>query len=173
MSKKTRLILAYIFLALSILMNGFLVFQSCLPANSSMEWSNVALNVAKEILPSKTNPDGSVTIWNNVNGSDFIRKLIGHFSFYLIDGALVSLFTYFLFGFTKNKNLSLLIILIVGVLFSILTEIIQIFVPGRAGDITDMLLNLSGYLLGCVIVILIVYLIYRHKKKKTTELLNN
>ena len=145
-------------------MNAFLVFQAALPVNSSMSWSNIALDVAKTILPTTEAADGTIMIGDN-NASDLVRKLVGHFSFYLIDGVFVSLYTYYQFYYSKNKQPMIFLIGVVGVFFSVLTELIQMMVPGRAGDIIDMLINLGGYILGSCIVLLILFLVSRHGNK--------
>ena len=164
MSKKKRNILLYIFLSLSILMNAFLVFQSALPPDSSMSWSNIALDVAKTFVPTTQGNDGTTYI-ADVNASDLIRKLIGHFSFYLIDGVFVSLYAYYQFYYSKDKQPMIFLITVVGVFFSILTELIQMLVPGRSGDIIDMLINFGGYVLGSGIVLLIFFLVNKYKNK--------
>lgn len=164
MSKKKRNILLYIFLSLSILMNAFLVFQAALPPDSSLSWSSVALNVAKTILPTTEAADGTIMIGDN-NASDLVRKLVGHFSFYLIDGVFVSLYSYYQFYYSNNKKWTYIIAATVGLFFSVLTELVQMLVPGRSGDVIDMLINLAGFVLGSGIVFMILFLIGRHKNK--------
>ena len=164
MSKNKRNILLYIFLSLSILMNAFLVFQAALPVDSSMSWSNIALDVAKVIVPTTESSDGTTYI-ADVNASDLIRKIIGHFSFFLIDGVFVSLYIHYQFYYKKNKPLMIVIIAHIGIFFSMLTEMVQALVPGRSGDIIDMLINFGGYALGSTIVLLILFSINKHKNK--------
>lgn len=145
-------------------MNAFLVFQAALPRDSSMSWSNIALDVAKDILPTSEAADGTAMIGDN-NASDFVRKLVGHFFFYLIDGVFVSLYAHYQFYYNKKKQVMIFVIVVIGVLSSILTELIQMLVPGRSGDIIDMLINFGGYVLGSGIVLLIFFLANKHKNK--------
>ena len=50
-----------------------------------------------------------------------------------------------------------------------LTETIQLNVPGRSGEFTDVMIDFSGYLLGAAIIVLIIFLIIRHQNKKQPE----
>ena len=86
----------------------------------------------------------------------YIRKL-AHFTAYLILGILVYnlLLCYF-----KNKK-SLILTLVICLLYAISDEIHQLFVPGRAGQIKDVLIDFSGATLG----VLSVWLIGRLKNK--------
>ena len=165
MDKKKRDILLYIFLSLSILMNVFLVFQAALPPDSSMSWSNIALDVAKGILPTTEGGDGTTYI-ADVNASDLVRKIVGHFSFFLIDGVFVSLYAHYQFYYNKDKRYMIAMVAHIGIFFSMITEMVQALVPGRSGDIIDMLINLGGYVLGSAAALLIIYLVHKHKSKK-------
>ena len=53
-----------------------------------------------------------------------------------------------------------------GLFMGSLTEIIQLNVPGRSGQFTDVLIDFSGYLLGFLIILLILFLIIRKQNKK-------
>ena len=80
------------------------------------------------------------------SGSNFRWDYLEHFSFYLLLPV---------FYFPGRRNLSgernfktLIIPLLAGVAFCILTEVIQLWVPGRAFNPVDMALNISGLLIG-------------------------
>lgn len=149
---------------LSILINAFLVFQAALPGDSSMNWSNIALDVAKSFVPTSQSADGTTYI-ADVNASDLVRKIVGHFAFFMIDGIFVSLYAHYQFYYDNNKPLMMVIIAHIGIFFSVITEIIQTLVPGRLGDIIDMLIDFGGYALGSAIVLLILFLVDKHKNK--------
>lgn len=85
----------------------------------------------------------------------YIRKL-AHFTAYLILGVLV--YNLLLCYFTNKK--SLILSLIICLLYAISDEIHQMFVPGRAGQIRDVLIDFSGTTLG----VILVWLIDRIKK---------
>lgn len=106
-------------------------------------------------------------IENNVkfDFGKFIRKGLAHFMGFITFG-FVSFFLYILCieEYRKKINMTYVVILINGLVFAILTEVIQIFVPGRDGTIKDVLLDYSGYLIAFIIAISI-YLIYKMVKK--------
>lgn len=82
----------------------------------------------------------------------FLRKA-AHFSLFLIMGMFV-----YSISAMNIKHLPLRICLseAVGVLFAVLDEVHQIFVAGRAAQISDVLIDVCGYTLGAIIVNLAV-----------------
>ena len=103
-------------------------------------------------------------------GSNFgkiIRKGIAHFLGFITFG-FVSFFMYLLFikdNYEGNIKKSLIVILVNGLVFAILTELIQLVSPGRDGTIRDVILDYIGYLIAFIIS-LIAYLIYTLIRKK-------
>lgn len=93
----------------------------------------------------------------------YIRKL-AHFSAYLVLGVLVYnlLLCYF------NSKKSILSALLICLLYAISDEIHQLFVPGRAGQIKDVLIDFSGTTLG----VISVWLIDRIKNVINNEKMN-
>ena len=92
----------------------------------------------------------------------FIRKT-AHFLIYallgfLLDAALVSSHV--------RAGLSLALSPAVGLLYAATDEIHQLFVPGRSGSVTDVLLDTAGCFVGALIFSLILYLIHRHKNSR-------
>ncbi|MGB4311226.1 MAG: VanZ family protein, partial [Bacilli bacterium] len=59
--------------------------------------------------------------------------------------------------------------LITGVFIAALSEFIQLFVPGRAGTITDVIIDSAGYLCATMLMLLIVYLINKNKSNKNVQ----
>ena len=97
--------------------------------------------------------------------TNFIRKGIGHYGAFLVDGVFISLTLYF-YCLIKEKTfyfLQLVIVLPIGALLAILTESIQLIVPNRSGEVLDMLIDFSGYLTGFLVLIFIYYLIDKKK----------
>lgn len=80
------------------------------------------------------------------NLNNIIRKL-AHFGIYLILGILVYnlLLCYF------NNKRAVLLTLIVCLLYAISDEIHQLFIPGRSGQIKDVLIDFSGSFSGCFV----------------------
>ncbi len=91
-----------------------------------------------------------------------VRKGLGHFSAFLILGIFSSL-TWLLFLDGKKLFLSIPLNYISGFLIAALTEIIQLYVPGRHGCMDDVMLDFDGFLIGSSITAIIV-LIYLAKR---------
>ena len=149
-----------------ILVNVFIISQSCLPDVSSKSWSDAVVEVIKTITNGSI--DSSTPITPNLSWGKFIRKAIGHFSLFGLDGVVTYLYFYFL---DKNKNIAnrnmhIYFALVLGVIVAVGTELLQLVIPGRFGDIIDILIDIGGYVLGVAITFLIVYLINRHQQKK-------
>lgn len=105
---------------------------------------------------------------NDQNFSNFqmlVRKALGHFTLFFVNGVFGFL-TFYLF--LKDNKLIQIIIgsLSVGLFFASVSELIQRFVPGRAGTFTDVLINFSGYLVATLLLLLITYLVLKRKAKK-------
>lgn len=102
----------------------------------------------------------------NFNFGKFIRKGIAHFLGFITFG-FISYFLFILYvdEYYKKFNLAFVVILVNGLVFACLTEVIQLFAPGRDGTIKDVILDYSGYLIACILS-LIIYLIYKLIRKK-------
>lgn len=61
-----------------------------------------------------------------------------------------------------------------GLLIAFCDETIQLFVPGRSGQVSDMWIDVSGYLLGTICMLVLSHLMkkYReeHSKRKTEDI---
>ena len=85
-----------------------------------------------------------------------VRKS-AHFTLYFILGILVFLFVK---EFTVISYKVVLISVIVVLLYSISDEVHQLFVPGRSGEVLDVMIDTMGGFISCNI----LYLIYRRKR---------
>ena len=151
----------WILFALAILLNTFIIWNSCMTGNQSSMESGRVTNIIKNII--------NFFIHDAINEGNYetfhgvIRKLVGHFGLFLLDGVIVSWDIHFLFN--KKWWIKLIISLSFGLLIAILTEVIQLAVPGRAGSALDILIDYSGYIIGAGIILLIFLGINRHKKE--------
>lgn len=84
----------------------------------------------------------------------FVRKLIGHFLIFLLDG-LFAYLTLASVTFIKKKWLRLVIAISAMLLVAGSSELIQLFTSGRSGNFYDVGIDLSGALLGIAIAFLI------------------
>lgn len=89
----------------------------------------------------------------------FVRKL-AHFSIYTVLGILLSVNAVYHF---KEKWFRILLPVSLGILYAVSDEIHQLYVPGRSGQISDVLLDSAGVLLGCI---LIFFISTVHKRKR-------
>lgn len=87
-----------------------------------------------------------------------LRKIIGHASLFAI-AQIFTLISFIMFfckePIWKNASFSMLI----GLLVSILSELIQLFTPGRTWSLLDVFINFSGIIFGAVCVIIVISLV--------------
>lgn len=82
-----------------------------------------------------------------VDFANFIVRKLAHVSEYTI------LFFLVYFGFLKSKvKLAVIYSSIISILYAVLDEIHQLYVPGREGKIRDVLIDSIGVLIGIVII---------------------
>ena len=166
---KKYLIWTIIVTVLAIAINAYIIMHSCLDAAASTQQSQGVVQVAEDVV--NTVSPGTVTPENHDSFASFIRKAFGHFGLFVASGLLspVAIFLW-LYPLKWSKHYLITIIgLSFGLTVSAITEIIQLNVPGRSGEITDVLIDFSGYLLGALIVGLVLFLILRKKNKKVLE----
>lgn len=166
MNKKTKIVFI-IFLVLAVALNLFILVNAFIPGEESTVVASPIVKLCAAICNFFNR--GSVP---DPIPEDFIvlvRKLIGHFSCFLVDGVITTFVV--LLGYkNKLKNIYLTLISIgYGVALAGLTEIIQIFIPGRVGSIVDVFYDALGYIVGAFILYLAYSLIITHKKEKASE----
>ena len=168
MSKK-YLILTIIICVLATAINAYIIMHSCLDAIRSSQASQVVVDVSEDAI--NTISPGTITEANHESFASFIRKAFGHFGLFVISGLLSPLAIYLVINpFKWSKHyLNVIIGLSFGLMIAAITEIIQLNVPGRSGEFTDVLIAFSGYLVGALIVGLILFLILRRQKCKIKE----
>ena len=88
-----------------------------------------------------------------------VRKL-AHFTIYTIGGILIALF---INQFNIKETRKIIYSCSAGCLYSITDEIHQLFVPGRAGMIQDVIIDTLGVMLGVALVWTIIEIINRRK----------
>lgn len=96
---------------------------------------------------------------------DFVHFLIrksAHFIAYFILGFLVFHTTRL---FIKRNLLTVIIAFIISILYAISDEYHQTFIPGRSGEVRDVLLDSFGSFTGIIVYITIFYLMKRQRMK--------
>lgn len=129
----------------------FIFFESSLVADASSSQSNIIVQYIYSLL--------SLPAAYQELLSFLVRKC-AHISEYMI---LTFLLYY---GFYKNKVHSLSFPFIIALLYACSDEIHQLFVPGRAGMIQDILIDL----IGVIIALIIVHFIKQRKLKRKYDI---
>lgn len=144
-SKKVKAILIIITLALV----AFAFIHSSMPADISEEESGNVLEFLEKFLS---------FIGFTPDLTDHIVRKAAHFSEYTAIGAMLMSCA---FAFDKLKPYKRYInVMFCGLATAVCDETIQLNVEGRAGMITDVLLDFSGVLFGSLIM-LAVFMIYK------------
>lgn len=161
--KKTT-IAFYIFLVLSIAVNVFIIVEGGIggegSANQSFSITQIFIDFVKNINPNSpivTDPETTHYV---------IRKLVGHFGLFGVSGILTTI-TYCLIneGLDKRKAEIIISSIFTGLLVAFISELMQLFAPGRVFAIADVGIDFSGYFLFGGITFLIFYLVHNKKEK--------
>ena len=91
------------------------------------------------------------------NTDHYVRKC-AHFTEYFILGILIAIDCILYI----SRPISLFS-MFAGLLTPQIDETIQLFTPGRSGELTDVWIDFSGYLTGMIFVSVIFYVIHRKK----------
>lgn len=107
--------------------------------------------------------------WSMQRQEAFVEKIdhpvrkAGHLTEYAILGTLVT-GTVFSFGLRGKR--AALTAEGVGVLYAASDEFHQLFVPGRGSQVTDVLIDASGFAVGVAAAFVIFWMICRYRRKK-------
>ena len=151
-------ILKWIILGVAIIINVFILVNACIEGGASAQESGRVARFFANII--------NFFAHDAINSSNFdsfayvIRKLIGHFGLFAVDGVVS---TYAIHLFTKETKFKYVYFtiggsLIFGLLIASVSEIIQIFTPDRYGSWGDIGIDFAGYFLGTGLIILILFL---------------
>ena len=159
---KTKDIFCYILFTLSVAINIFIVVEGAVSGNESASQSfgftQAFINVVKSIDPNSpivTNPEITHSV---------IRKLVGHFGLFGLSGILTTSALCLIRDGLLNRKVEIIIAsLTMGVFIAFLSELMQLFTPGRYFSVIDVLIDLSGYICFGGITFLIFFLVYRRK----------
>jgi VanZ family protein len=132
-------IIFYISVMLVIGWMALIFYLSSQPASQSNELSNQVTEVIVETIE-KVAPE-IASNWDLKESNHFIRKN-AHFFSYFVLGVLVMNALY------QKGYRKFVLSLIICILYSISDEIHQTFVPGRGGNIIDVVIDSSGSLIG-------------------------
>lgn len=157
-SNKIRDILKWVFLVLALGWSIFLIINGIIPGGESKAQSDSVAHVVEDAI--NTVSPGTINPSNFDSFAFTIRKLLGHFLAFTLDGILISICVFF---FLINQKwykfyFPMLIAFSAGFVVAGISELIQLFTAGRSGQWSDIFIDLGGYVLGMVIIFLILFL---------------
>ena len=136
-----------IFAVLLVLWMGFIFSMSSENAEKSSNTSGQTIRVVLSAVPGFEEQPEEVKV-NIIEKLQFIVRKSAHFIGYMILGILASgLILYY-----GNINKKYLLAFLICVIYAISDEIHQLFVPGRSGQVRDVLIDSAGSLLGIILV---------------------
>lgn len=146
-------------LLILLLVTFFIIFGF---SNQDAEESgNLSSNIAKFILK-QVHHDDIENKEQILERTESVIRKIAHFSIYTLVGFLLMALAS---TYNLKENKKIIISLCIGALYATSDEIHQLFIPGRSGQITDVILDSMGVLLG-ILLILTVLEVYKKIKKK-------
>ena len=137
---------------LLILLLGTLFLIFGLSSQDAEESGGLSSSIAEFILR-QVNYDGIGDSQLILERTESIIRKVAHFSIYTLVGfLLMSLIS----TYDLKENKRIIISLGIGVLYAASDEIHQLFVPGRSGQITDVVLDSMGVLLGILLILMLL-----------------
>ena len=149
-----------IFAVLLVIWMGFIFSMSCENAEESSNTSGQTIRVVLSAVPGFEEQPEEVKV-NIIEKLQFIVRKSAHFIGYMILGILASglILQY------ENINKKYPLAFLICVIYAISDEIHQLFVPGRAGQVRDVLIDSAGSFLGIIIVMAFENLLRKFNKK--------
>lgn len=149
-----------IFAVLLVIWMGFIFSMSCENAEESSNTSGQTIKVVLSAVPEFEKQPEEVKK-NIIEELQFITRKSAHFIGYMILGILASglILQY------ENINKKYPLAFLICVIYAISDEIHQLFVPGRSGQVRDVLIDSAGSLLGIILVMAFVKILIKFNKK--------
>lgn len=144
----------YIYLILLVIWLVTVFAFSHEPSDESSSTSGKTIRAVIDLVP-------SIRKMKDTEKEEIVKSLqpiarkLAHFTLYTIGGVISALYINE-YSMTENKKIAISIL--IGFLYSISDEIHQIFVPGRAGEIRDVVIDTLGVILGVTLVWIVIKL---------------
>ena len=162
---KAKNILFYVFAIIALAINVVIIEESFVAGAGSSSHSQGFTKMLIDFI--KFFDENSILIQDENLFHAVVRKLFGHFLLFGGFGLFVSLTFMMKENFVgKSKYTVGIVILSIGLVNASVSELIQFFTPGRAGALTDILIDYSGYLLFALVIYFIFFISYIHAHKK-------
>ena len=111
-------------------------------------------------------PKGAINNGNSNIIKTIIRKSIGHFLLFFMSGLFTLLCLNDFLGENKRRWIKYVITLSIGLIVAFMSELIQYFCPTRSGQLSDVLIDLGGFVLAVLLLFIIWYSKYKKANKK-------
>lgn len=162
---KTRKILFVVFGIIALAINVLIIVLSATngerSGSQSLGFTKWVTSVITSIFPN------SQIVQDQDHLHHVVRKLFGHFLLFGGSGLFTTLSLSFADNIFENKKIeSIVFTLTIGLTVATISECIQLFTPGRAGAVIDILIDFSGYLLFAILIFFILYLINKRHFQK-------
>ena len=155
MKQRASLFFRVVFIILTAAMITFAFVHSAMPAKISARESGGILDFLYALLP---------RLGINLDMTDHIVRKLAHFTEFTAIGMLSTTCAY---SFDRLRPYRYTIhIMFVGLATAVTDETIQLFSEGRSGQITDVLLDFSGVIIGMCFMLLCFTLYIQIKKRK-------
>ena len=150
-----------IFAVLIVIWMAFIFSMSSQNSEVSSNTSGETIKVVLSVIPNFTEQPEEVQE-KVVEDFQFITRKSAHFIASMILGILAIL----LFLQYENINKKPQLAFLLCVVYAISDEVHQLFVPGRSGQVSDVIIDSSGSFVGIVVVLLCVTLLATKKQKR-------
>ncbi len=160
MENKKLIIIRISSFILSLIIMGFIFSMSAQDSQTSSNTSGGLIETVIRFLDKNFTQLSEIEQEEYVGRFQFIVRKLAHFSIFFLLGCTLSIgMQTFLDIYIFKRTL---IAFLLGVFYAITDEIHQIFVPGRSCELRDVLIDSSGVLLGCII-ILVLFELWKRK----------
>lgn len=154
--KNKALLIAIVFLILTVLWSMFIWSFSVKDATESTADSDGVVEIVNEVIETVTG--------KKVDVGDYIVRKLGHFSEFSVLGVLLFMTVHY-FG-ANSIPFRYAFGLGGGLFVSVTDECIQLFSDGRSAQVTDVLLDMSGVFVGFTLSLLVLMLYLQRIKQK-------
>ncbi len=162
MENKKLIFIRIISFAISLIIMVFIFSMSSQDAQTSSSTSGGLIESIIRFLDKDFEQLTEIEREEYVGQFQFVVRKLAHFSVYFVLGLTLSSGMQ---TFIKLKVLTrAMLAFFVGVLYAISDEIHQTFVPGRSCELRDVLIDTTGVLLGCLFIMLLIFLFKNRKK---------
>lgn len=132
----------------------FIFIMSSFGSDSSSAQSGQIIQALRQVFPNLNN-----TSHLDASNLVFVVRKTAHFTEYAILGILFFLF-FRQSSSQKNSSRYFILAILFGFFYACTDEIHQLFIPGRSGQFTDVLIDTLGASFGCLLLVL-----FRHLRK--------